>query len=91
MDKLKRVQGDVIHIQKVSGDSPQKVKTISSGGGGGFILKYTGEYEVTPKADSAVVLETAARLMTKDVTVKKIPYFETANESGNTVYIGSEV
>lgn len=91
MRVLSRVTGDTIHIQKVSGDSPQKLKNISSGGGAGIILKYTGEYEVTPRTDEAVVLETAARLMTRDVTVNKIPYFKVANESGNTIYIGSEV
>lgn len=91
MEKLKRVTGDSIRITAISGDRPQKVKTVVSGGGGGIVIKYTGEYEVTPKTDSAVILETAARLMTRDVTVNKIPYFEVANESGNTIYIGSEV
>lgn len=90
MEKLKRVTGDSIRITAISGDRPQKVKTVVSGGGG-IVIKYTGEYEVTPKTDSAVILETAARLMTRDVTVNKIPYFEVANESGNTIYIGSEV
>lgn len=29
--------------------------------------------------------------MTDNVQVSKIPYFETSNESGDTVYIGSEL
>lgn len=71
MNKLKRVTGDSIRITAISGDSPQKVKAISSGGGA--IIKYTGEYEVTPQKGEAVVLETASRLMTRNVTVNPIP------------------
>lgn len=71
MDKLKRVTGDRIHITAISGDRPQQVKAISSGGGGA-VIKYTGEYEVTPSSET-VVLETASRLMTRNVTVNPIP------------------
>ena len=72
MRVLSRVTGDTIHIQKVSGDSPQKVKNISSSGGAGIILKYTGEYEVTPRTDEAVVVETAARLIRRPTYVHLI-------------------
>lgn len=88
MRKVTRIQGDTIHIQSVSGDTPLQVKSVASGGGGGYVRRYTGDYTVTPLAASDVVLPTANKLMTDDVTVLKIPYFETANESGNTVYIG---
>lgn len=58
----------------------------------GDIPVYEGDYVVIPQADSAVVLETQAKLMTEDVTVTKIPYWETSNLSGgNTVFIASEV
>lgn len=53
--------------------------------------EYEGPYEVTPSPEDAITLETASKTMRDDVTVKKIPYYETANEWGNTVYIGSEV
>ena len=53
---------------------------------------YDGDYVVIPQADDAVVLETQSKLMTDDVTVTKIPYWETSNLSGgNTVFIASEV
>lgn len=52
---------------------------------------YTGEYNVIPKAKEEVILETKNKKMMNDVTVKKIPYFQTSNESGQTVYIGGEV
>ena len=60
--------------------------------GSGFVTdKYTGEYVVIPKADNEQILKTANKLMSDDVTVKKVPYFETSNQYGETVYIASEV
>lgn len=52
---------------------------------------YTGSYEVTPKVD-AQTLPTAQKLMTEDLTVKAIPFFDVSNNSGGrTVYIAREV
>lgn len=52
---------------------------------------YEGEYKVTPKV-SEQTLPTAKKLLSEDVTIKEIPYFEVSNTSGgNTVYIGNEV
>lgn len=52
---------------------------------------YTGSYEVTPKVEQSTVLETANKVLSKDVTVKKIPQFEVSNESnGKTLIIGEE-
>lgn len=50
---------------------------------------YQGKYNVTPKTTSQT-LHTANLVMDDDVIVLKIPYFETANETGKTVYIGGE-
>jgi len=58
------------------------------GGGGSGIRKYAGPYEATPNPHEDVVLETAGKRMTDDVTVRKIPYWETSNTKGLTVYIG---
>lgn len=53
---------------------------------------YEGPYEVIPKAFNETVLETKDLLMDDDVTVLKIPYYETSNLSGGyTVYIAGEV
>lgn len=52
---------------------------------------YQGEYVVTPKTYAASVLETQGKLLISDVIVTKIAYYETSNEFGKTVYIGSEV
>lgn len=52
---------------------------------------YSGEYEVIPKADEGTMLLTKNKLLTDNVTVTKIPYYETSNPDGVTVYIASEV
>lgn len=54
-------------------------------------IPYEGEYNVIPKAHENVVLETKDKLMDDDVTVLKVPYYETSNLTGETVYIASEV
>lgn len=62
----------------------------SSSGGGSTIPVYAGPYSVTPKAGTAQTLSTAGKQMTEDVTVAKVPYYETSNTSGTTVYIAEE-
>jgi len=54
------------------------------------VTVYDGEYIVTPKT-YLQTLDTDNKLMTDDVDVKAIPYFETSNAKGITVYIGSEL
>ena len=58
---------------------------------GGSSDIYRGEYEVTPKAAEAVILDTKYKTMIDDVTVKKVPYFEVHNDNGKTAYIAMEV
>ena len=53
--------------------------------------EYHGQYVVIPLADEEQTLETKGYKMIDDVTVKKVPYFETSNINGTTVYIASEV
>lgn len=55
------------------------------------VPEYEGSYDVTPKVEEQT-LPTAEKFLQKDVTIKKIPYFEVSNTSGgDTVYIGKEV
>lgn len=52
---------------------------------------YKGQYIVTPKIEQQA-LPTKNKILTEDVTVKSIPFFDVSNNSGgNTVYIASEV
>lgn len=52
---------------------------------------YGGEYVVIPKANENQVLLTQNKILSENVTVTKVPYFETSNIYGDTVYIASEV
>ena len=47
---------------------------------------YVGEYDVTPKIEPQV-LETRDKLMSDDVTVKGIPFYEVSNPQGGTTFI----
>ena len=49
--------------------------------------RYEGTYTVTPNKDEQVI-DTDYRLLTQDLTIKGIPYYEVSNESGITVIIG---
>lgn len=50
--------------------------------------KYDGKYEVTPKFVPQT-LNTADKMLTKDITIGEIPYTETPNSAGGvTVTIG---
>lgn len=48
---------------------------------------YNGEYNVIPQAHSQSVLQTQGKVMKRNVTVQKVPYYETSNQYGDTVYI----
>lgn len=68
-----------------------KKVTITADIIGGDVEEYKGSYEVTPQVEEQT-LSTARKVMRNDMKIKKIPYFETSNNSGgNTVFIGSEV
>lgn len=54
------------------------------------VAKYDGEYDVIPKT-YAQYLDTDNKLMEEDVTVRAIPYYETSNINGTTVYIAGEL
>ena len=68
-----------------------KLTGVIGQSGGGF-PKYEGEYEVTPSMSEDITLETAKKLMTDDLTVKKVPRYDVTNEAGGTTsYIGGMV
>lgn len=67
--------------------SDNLIGTISIAEGYGH---YAGDYEVSPDAYTSVTLNTSGKLMDTDVKVLKVPYWETSNIDGKTVYIASE-
>ena len=54
------------------------------------VENYYGEYVASSKPFESTVLKTGGLRMTQDIIIEKIPYYETSNESGYTVYIGGE-
>ena len=60
----------------------------SGGGGSSDIPIYYGQYTVIPSPDTETVLNTTGKQMLGEVKVEKIPYYETSNVYGSTVYIG---
>lgn len=70
-----------------------KVLIVSSEGkwSADSLPTYDGEYSVTPKVNSQT-METEGKLMSDNLTINSIPYFDVKNQSGgNTIYIGEEV
>ena len=51
--------------------------------------EYIGSYTVTPKVH-AQFLNTKDKIMRDNVSILEIPYYETSNLTGKTVYIGGE-
>ena len=49
---------------------------------------YKGSYSITPKAWEEQVLETKSKVLTDNMAIKEIPYYETSNKSGLTAIIG---
>lgn len=56
---------------------------------GGVEETYKGTYEVIPKVYSQS-LPTKNKVMKENISILEIPYYETSNLSGKTVYIGGE-
>lgn len=48
---------------------------------------YTGSYDIIPSVEEQI-LNTRNRLLSDDLSIKEIPYFETSNPYGETIYIG---
>ncbi|MGN1409713.1 MAG: hypothetical protein ACI4XJ_06010 [Eubacteriales bacterium] len=91
-DFFRAVCGDITVLPEITEEDEGRVLTASGGAAVWRDLpKYTGEYSVTPSAESTQTLETAQKYMGGNVTVEKIPYYEMDNPSGGTtIYIGSD-
>ncbi len=49
---------------------------------------YEGPYNITPLAFQEQEFETKDKILEENIKVKEIPYYETSNQYGDTVYIG---
>lgn len=52
---------------------------------------YTGATSVIPKAHDEQVLQTQNKIVLDNITITEVPYWETSNSSGMTVFIANEV
>lgn len=86
------VIGGIVSLKHTVGGSC-KLKSIVNGQGGIYMPvypdMYSGELIITPKAHEEQTLECAHKTMPDNVTVLKVPYYETSNDDGTTVYIAS--
>ena len=57
----------------------------------GYGADYEGSYTAIPKAHSQTILPTNGKTLADNITVQQIPFFETSNPNGKTVYIANEV
>lgn len=58
--------------------------------GGGSFPDYGGSYDIIPQVDEQT-LQTKNKVLRENMLIEGIPYFETSNEYGYTIYIGNEV
>ena len=72
----------------VTGEEAVIPLTVDCSGGGGEYPYYHGPTIVTPRIRESVELETRNKVVTSDIVVNEIPYFETSNPKGITVIIG---
>lgn len=83
----------------ISAESTLSGKLSASGGLSGKLSMataasyevYEGDYKVVPQAFNTQTLETANKLLKENIVVAEVPFFETSNETGLTVYIAREV
>lgn len=57
----------------------------------GAISAYTGTYEIIPKVEEEVVLNTRDKILKDNVTVHKVPFYEVHNDKGMTFIVGEEI
>ena len=92
-NQIRRINGSLSVVRKINGNIGRQ-NTVSGSINRAvreYATVYEGPYLVTPKPYIEQILETANKHLTEDVRVLEIPYYETSNLTGTTVYIGNEV
>lgn len=77
-----------VHENVAVTDRHYEIETVSGILEGGYPL-YAGPYNIAPLTKDDIILPTSNRSTIEDITVQKIPYYETSNPSGGyTAIIG---
>lgn len=87
---MNTIIADIKTVGNIEG-SVSVTNTLTCGVNLPIFATYKGQYNVVPKPHEEQILKTASKLMTKDVTVAEIPFYEVSNVTGKTVYIGKDV
>lgn len=91
------ISQDIDMLGYISGSTGQVNGSIDSGdsltgyldmGSGADVDVYTGPTTFIPDTDNDIVAQTQMKFLHYNITIKKIPYYETSNLTGTTVYIG---
>lgn len=84
------LDGDMSWSEDMDGDLDQ-IENLDGNIGEFFLISdvpvWEGSYEVRSEAAEDQTIGMQGYRMARDLKVEKIDYFETANESGTTVYI----
>lgn len=90
------IEGEILLEDTIEGDI--NLNSVIDGELGTFYLAssethetYNDKYTVVPSASEDITLDTSNKIMERDVTVFKVPYYQTSNVEGTTVYIAQSV
>ena len=84
--KLKITDQGAISL-KVEKETPIKLK-VNEGSGSSTYPAYEGPYTITPLPYDDITLGTSQKFVAENITVLKIPHYETSNPKGQTFIIG---
>lgn len=83
-----KINGHVSGRINMSGSLGKSEPTMSPGLNNPMPLpNYNGPYNVIPRTEDQS-LQTTNKALRQDVLIESIPYYQTSNEYGDTVYIG---
>ena len=77
----------IITNEKKISLNPGEGKVVIGAGTSATIPIYNGEYEVIPKVEEDIILQTKGYAMADNVKIKEIPSYEVKNSAGGYTFI----
>lgn len=75
-------------VGTLSSSTCELVGEVSKASSAGYDT-YKGDYEIVPKITSQTIY-TEDKIMTENLSINPIPYYEVSNNSGQTIIIGGQ-